>query len=632
MTKPAMPRVLRARPLAVRAAVIVVPMVAFVLLTGLVDGGIGVGPAQAFSQPLFLWANALPGLLLAMLLLIASRRVLLSFGLAFLLQTLVYAINALKVSNLNTPLMPADFRMLGQLRRGGLTLLGSYLPASPWPYLALLAAVAAIVIAWRIEPPLFARRTRGKRLISGLVIAAVLGTLLAGMPGWMKLYGGRRLWLEPWSASATAEHSGLVSSLVMFHVNQGHARKKPDPASAQQLIERSDTALREHLQTPAGDQAGAPDIVVIQSESFFEPSIMNGYQDSDLTPNLHRLAAQGDSGPLHVPTYGGGTIRTEFEVLTGLSLRYFDDLQFPYLQMNHRVVPSLVRTLRSHGYETIALHGNDPGFWNRNTAFRAIGFDRFVSRSSFPANAAMDGQYMADRAMTDQIMAQLKDAGPPRFLFAISIEAHGPYDVPPADTAARDAIPVPAGIVGKNKLELQNYLYHMQHADQELGRLAELLAQRERPTLLLFYGDHLPALTDTYHATGFVDGRDMLSQASTWLLVDPRNPMPAKREALASWMLPGRLLEQAGIRDDAYFALTQVVAPELAALTRAPGAPPEREDRVERNADDDMANVALLRMKGKLDGLLPKAEVQTADADTGHDLHADEPESAGARQ
>ncbi|WP_232823664.1 LTA synthase family protein [Dyella sp. C9] len=624
---------LRARSCSFRLGVVAVLAIAFTLLTGVVDGGVGVGPTQLFNQPLYLLANALPGLLLALLLLVLSRRVLLSYGLAFLGQTLLYAVNALKVRNLSTPLMPADFRMLGQLRRGGFKLLGSYLPASPWPYLALLAAIAIIASAWRLEPTLFARRTRGKRLLAGVAVFGLIGTLIAGMPGWMKLYGGRHLWLEPWSASATAEHSGLVSSLMMFHLQQNHARQKPDPAAAQQLIERANAALRERLLPASAVQGEAPDIVVIQSESFFDPSIMRGYQGVDLTPNLHRLAAQGESGPLHVPTYGGGTIRTEFEVLTGLSLRYFNDLQFPYLQMNHKVVPSLVRTLRAHGYETIALHGNDPGFWNRNTAFRAIGFDRFVSRSAFPANAPMDGQYMADRAMTDEIMAQLKNAGPPQFVFAISIEAHGPYDIPPADSAARDAIPVPVGVTGKNKLELQNYLYHMQHADQELGRLAELLAHRERPTLLLFYGDHLPALTDTYLTTGFVDGKDMLSQAGTWLLVDPRNPLPATHESLASWMLPGRLLELAGIRDDGYFALTQVIAPQLATLTRAPGAPPEREDVAERTADDDMANVALLRMKGRLDALLPRAETQTAEL--GHALHAvngGEVESAGAHQ
>lgn len=606
----------------------------FTLLTGLVDGGEGVGPAQALSQPTYLLANALPGLLLAALLLVLSRRVLLSFGAAFLLQVLIYAINALKVNHLNTPLMPADFRMLGQLRRGGFQLLGSYLPATPWPYLCVIGAVVVMAIAWRIEPPLFARRTHGKRWLSGLTLLAMLGTLLAGMPVWMKIYDGKHLWLEPWSASATADHSGLVSSMMMFHLHQGHTRMTPNPAAAQQLIERSDVALRERLRPPAQGSGEQPDIVVVQSESFFDPSIMKGYEDTDLIPNLHRLAAQGDSGPLHVPTFGGGTIRTEFEVLTGLSLRYFDDLQFPYLQMNNKIVPSLVRTLRSHGYETIALHGNDPAFWNRNTSFRAIGFDRFVSRAAFPVHAAMEGQYMADSAMTDKIMDQLKDSGPPQFLFAISIEGHGPYDVNPADMAARDAIPVPEGVTGKNKLELQNYLYHMQHADQELGRLADLLAQRERPTLLLFYGDHLPALTDIYHATGFVDGKDMLSQAGTWLLVNPRNPTTATHQALASWMLPGRLLDQAGIRDDAYFALTQVIAPELAALTRAPGAPPLGEDGDGKRADQDMANVAQLQFKSKLDRMLPRAEVQTVDigATEPGGTHAESPDRVGAHQ
>jgi len=173
----------------------------------------------------------------------------------------------------------------------------------------------------------------------------------------------------------------------------------------------------------------------------------------------------------------------------------------------------------------------------------------------------------------------------------------------------------------------------MRHADQELGRLAELLSHRERPTLLLFYGDHLPALTDTYNRTGFVDGKDMLSQAGTWLIVDPRNPAPGKRESLASWMLPGRLLERAGVRDDAYFALTQVIAPQLAALTRAPGAPPEAEDHSERQEDDDMANVALLRMKGKLDGLLPRATWQTAGVlEDSSPLPSGETESSGAQQ
>jgi hypothetical protein len=89
------------------------------------------------------------------------------------------------------------------------------------------------------------------------------------------------------------------------------------------------------------------------------------------------------------------------------------------------------------------------------------------------------------------------------------------------------------------------------------------------------------------------------------LLVDPRNPGNAQRVDMASWMLPGLLLERAGVHDDAYFALTQVLAPSLAALTRAPGATPPPIDAQQKQFDNDMASVAALRMNGKLDKLLP---------------------------
>ena len=126
---------------------------------------------------------------------------------------------------------------------------------------------------------------------------------------------------------------------------------------------------------------------------------------------------------------------------------------------------------------------------------------------------------------------------------------------------------------------------------------------------MLFYGDHLPALSDSYHITGFVDGQDMLSQAGTWLLVDPHSEAEPIQQDTAAWLLPGKLLAQAGIQDDAYFALTTLVGPQLAALPKAPGAMPLAEDSEQQRIDQAMASVNQLRMNGKLDPLLPKLEL-----------------------
>ncbi len=596
------------RTLMVRSAWLLVAALVFVLLTSLLDGGVGVAPLRLLHDPRFPLANALPGLLLAGVLLVLTRRLLLSFGLAFLLQGVFYAVNTLKVQNLGTPLLPSDFRIVGQLRKGGTHLLFGYLPHSPWPYVGMLLAVALVVAIWRFEPPVVARRTGGKRVIAGATMLALLASLLMGVSAWGKIYNGHTLWMEPWSAASTTVHSGMISSLLMFQLENSRHTQKPDHVAASQLIDQSSAAMKQYMQTPSVGHE-LPDIVVIQSESFFDPTIVRGYEQSQFTPNLKRLAAHGMSGPLYVPTFGGGTIRTEFEMLTGLSLRYFDNLQFPYLQMNKKTVPSLVRALNSHGYDTMALHGNDPTFWNRSTAFKVLGFNRFISQSSFPANAPNDGKYMADSAMTDEIMAQMKDSGPPQFLFAISIEAHGPYDVEPAHADERDAIPVPDELSAADKRELQNYIYHIHHADAELGRLVAWLAKRNRPSLVLFYGDHLPGLIDGFRTTGFVNGQDMLSQAGTWLMVDPHDPSgkPTTSDT-AAWLLPGKLLERAGIHDDPYFALTTLVGPQLASLTKAPGAPPPAEAGEQQRIDRAMSSVEQLRMSGKLDSMLPKTD------------------------
>src|SRR4051812_25147860 len=124
------------RDIAVRLALPLALAVAFVLCTGFLDGNPGVAASQWAQRPGHLFANALPGLMLATFLLVLTRRAFLSFGLAFLVQGAVLAVSAIKMKNLGSPLLPADFRMVGQLKHGGLHLLGGYLPSSPLPYLA----------------------------------------------------------------------------------------------------------------------------------------------------------------------------------------------------------------------------------------------------------------------------------------------------------------------------------------------------------------------------------------------------------------------------------------------------------------------------------------------------------------
>ncbi len=595
--------------LSLRAAFAVLLALLFVLATSVLDGDPGVSPAQLFVAPRAIFANALPGLLLAMVLLALTRRALLSTLLAFGAEALLYWVNAQKVANLASPLVPADFHMLGQLRQGGAHLLEGYAHLSPWWILAAIVGVLILVALWRYEPPLLPRRAAPRAGV-GTCAAGALLSLCAGWSGWHVLYNQGALAFQPWSASESAKTGGLITMLTLYRLDYAGSHSKVDTQAARALLGSTEDAVRARM--AAGNDGLRPDIVIVQSESFFDPGRMRGYAPFQFIPNFERLASQGESGPLYVPTFGGGTIRTEFEVLTGLPLRYFPQVQFPYLQFSAKVIPGLARTLRSNGYTTLAIHDNYRGFWNRASALQRLGFDRFIAIDGFPANAPHDGHYIADSALTDEILKQLRDSGPPQLIFAISMEAHGPYDGNPGpiNVAERDAIPVPPGVTGVAKTMLQNYLYHVRHADEQLGRLADALSHRARPTLLMFYGDHLPALGQAFEVNGFKDGQDQLAQTGSWLLIDPAHPQDSRPEALAAWTLPGQLLERAGIRDDAWFALTDVMAPQLSPLTRAPNAQPVPEDAQQLALDQGMTNVAQLRLKGKLQQLMPDGDTE----------------------
>ena len=112
----------------------------------------------------------------------------------------------------------------------------------------------------------------------------------------------------------------------------------------------------------------------------------------------------------------------------------------------------------------------------------------------------------------------------------------------------------------------------MTYRDHELGRLADALQKRNRRTLLLFYGDHLPALPPVYQEIGFADGKGPKAQPVPWLLLDNGRSLARMPQMdTTSWLLPSILLETAGISGDRYFttlgALRDSMPKQFAALS-----------------------------------------------------------------
>ncbi|RYD14881.1 MAG: LTA synthase family protein [Lysobacteraceae bacterium] len=575
-------------PLLRESAGVVACVLMLMLLVARLDPGIELSGGGLRDGLRLLMLNMVPALALFSLLLALTRRLVLSSWLVLLSIGALYGANTAKLGMLETPLLPADLRFLAE-PGPAIELFSKYLHVDALRWM-LIAVGAALTVALVRERPL--KALAGWRAVVLGAATCVLGaSLMAGASPWRRMYQSAEATFQPWALTESSVHTGLIGSLLLYHWQIGGGDvPSADRAAALALLSAHAPELRAGLAnaTSAGE---LPDIVVVQSESLFDPARLQGVLSGRWLPQFHRLARKSSHGELTVPTFVGGTIRTEFEVLTGAPLASLGGVQYPWLELSLDHYPGIASVLGERGYRRLAVHPNAAAFWNRSRAYPALGFDRFIDGSAFDPERIV-GLFTSDEAMTDRVLEELSDEGPPQFLFAVSMENHGPFDWRPnLDQERLAKLPMPEQLDAGGRLWFGNYLYLLDDADRELGRLASALAKRERRTLLLFYGDHLPGLAPVYFQLGFDDGRDAAQQPVPWLLFDSRNPRQHRRDAHA-WMLPALLLDAAGIRDDAYFNL-------LASLARSPDFDPD-----DPATAAGMHAIARLHLRGELDEVL----------------------------
>ena len=242
------------------------------------------------------------------------------------------------------------------------------------------------------------------------------------------------------------------------------------------------------------DNLSHPNIIFVQLESFFDVSTLEGCElSADPTPCFNRLSRNFPSGLLYVPTIGGGTANTEFEVLTGYNLDDFGAGEYPYNTiLQQTAVESIGYNLRDYGYTATAMHNNSATFYSRNTVYANLGFDRFVSLEYMHDMKYNDLGWAKDAQLTGEIIRALESSEGRDMLMCISVESHGKYaDVYEPKEGDIEVLALPEAIP---LAPFQNFVNILPATDEFLKDLIHTLARFEEPTLVVAYGDHLPAL------------------------------------------------------------------------------------------------------------------------------------------
>ncbi|MBK1812638.1 sulfatase-like hydrolase/transferase [Clostridium sp. YIM B02505] len=305
-----------------------------------------------------------------------------------------------------------------------------------------------------------------------------------------------------------------------------------------------------------------PNVIVIMSESFWDATQLKGVTfDKDIVENVRNNI----KGYMVSPVFGGGTANVEFEVLTGLSNYFNNPGIIPYNVYLRRPTPSLANVFNKNDYDTIAIHPNDKNFYNRDSVYKYMGFKKFISIDSFDKQKDSKGTNVADEKLMDMIINQLSSGDNAKFIFAITMQNHDPY------YNEYSKLEVNTSSKSLNEAEmsvLSNYASGIYDADRSFGKLISSLKNFDKPTVVYYFGDHLPRLGkplgvyDVYNSLNYFNNKEKIdsdinsyiTQLAIW---SNYKDIPQLSSKISPAQLSLHILKESGVSYPIYFNILE---------------------------------------------------------------------------
>ncbi len=390
--------------------------------------------------------------------------------------------SAIILSYRQTPLTAGDFLVA----RSALGLFDKYLSTTQMILLGfgvLIVIIAVILVLLRAPRPSDIRLGKGLGFIGSLAVLVTAATYFAN--------------------NVVYSDSNSFASLIRAFDNYGFAYSFSittfDGGVDQPVKYDADymNNLKQEIEekvVPA-DNPKSPNIVYLQLESFMDVNHITDYTYSeDPVPNFKRLKEEYPSGFLTVPSIGGGTANTEFEVLTGLNMDYFGAGEYPYKTiMKKTTAESVCYNLRPAGYTSHAIHNYTATFYDRNLVYKNLGFDTFTSMEYMYDLEYTKKGWAKDRGLINDIMKALRSTDGKDFIHTVSVQGHGQYPnerIDDSHTITMEGIEDAATHIG-----FEYYINELHDMDKFINELTIALSEFEEDVVLVMWGDHLPTFS-----------------------------------------------------------------------------------------------------------------------------------------
>lgn len=389
-------------------------------------------------------------------------------------------VNGVLLTNRMTPFTTKDIRNVVD----GFSIVTNYLSVK-----VIALSIAAVVIVLLFFIFLF---KKGKKLDTEVpyrrnlvIVIMIIGIML----GSMKIFTETGVLQTFFGNLAYAyRDNGVPYGFMTTWVNDGIS--KPDDYS-KELI---DKIIKKSKPYGENNKKKKPNIIFLQLESFIDPTNIKGVKLSqDPIPYYRKLMKEYSSGLLTVPAVGAGTSNTEYEAITGKSVRFFGPGEYPYKSiLQEKTCESLPYILKKQGYKSHAIHNHRGGFYDRNKVFSKLGFDTFTSLEYMNGVSSTPKGWARDDVLLKYIMKALKSTKGSDYIYTISVQGHGKY--PEERILGAPKIKALAAEPAQQKWAYEYYSNQINEMDEFVKQLTAKLKKLNEDVVLVMYGDHIPAI------------------------------------------------------------------------------------------------------------------------------------------
>ncbi len=265
-----------------------------------------------------------------------------------------------------------------------------------------------------------------------------------------------------------------------------------DPSELEQLVEESCKKKRN------SHKFGKPNIVMIFSESFWNIDDMKEVRfDQPVASNFEQLKQKGILVDMISPSYGGISSNVEYEMLTGSSIKFFSSGYIPYMQLyiddKYIKAPSVIQELKRNGYKTHITSTWESSLFNCKSVYEYFGVDVTEYKEDLKDSYKKGGR-ISDAYVAERLIQELKEKPKDEKLFTmiLTAQAHMPFNFDKYEDY--DISIVDSKLDPEEEDTIRSYAQGVYDADKQLKEVYDFIQTYEEPTILIFYGDHLPYL------------------------------------------------------------------------------------------------------------------------------------------